>query len=534
MNQAVSTTEVVWAIGGVDSLALAGIAADMRAVAVSGAHCATIVSCVTAQNSQRLIACEATPISLMEQQWLALSQQTTPAVVKVGLLANQAQVVWLANKLEGLRQQVASIRVIYDPVVKASADRSDQDVEILHGIVNHLLPQVDLLTPNADEACALLAIQNEKLTDGAIDDPKVLVRQLSDHFKVNVLLKGGHLTPVKEQGVVLALDYYSGLEPTQHQRFRSEPTAEFALGLPWCHNINSRGTGCTLASLIAGLVAKQYTFCDAIVIAKAVLGQALTQSQSLGSDRGGLLSLTLPTSFEQLPLLLTDTNLVSLENEFASCPDKLGLYPVVADCQWLERLLKLGVKTIQIRAKDFADADIEPQIVKAVALGQQYNARVFINDYWRLAIKHGAYGVHLGQEDMVEANLIAIKQAGLRLGLSTHGVYEALVANQLAPSYIALGHIYATQTKDMPSRPQGLEKLALQVELLKTQRALVAIGGISADRVDDILSSGIGSVALVTAITLAEDVAGTTEQLLELVGAGESLVEASVCEDEHG
>ena len=139
------------------------------------------------------------------------------------------------------------------------------------------------------------------------------------------------------------------------------------------------------------------------------------------------------------------------------------------------------------------------------------------NDYWRLAIKHGAYGVHLGQEDIEVADLEAIRAAGLKLGLSTHGYYEMLRARELKPSYLALGHIFPTKTKDMPSRPQGLERLHRYVALMEAEFPLVAIGGISRDRVPLVAQTGVGSIALVTAITEAADPNAAIRDLLELV-----------------
>lgn len=103
---------------------------------------------------------------------------------------------------------------------------------------------------------------------------------------------------------------------------------------------------------------------------------------------------------------------------FAPVPHRLGLYPVVDSLAWLVRMLDAGVTTVQLRIKDSSEAQVTADIEAAVLLGRRYDARVFINDYWRLAIHHGAYGVHLGQEDMDSAD--AIRAAGLRLGLSTH------------------------------------------------------------------------------------------------------------------
>ncbi|UPK80829.1 thiamine phosphate synthase [Proteus vulgaris] len=206
----------------------------------------------------------------------------------------------------------------------------------------------------------------------------------------------------------------------------------------------------------------------------------------------------------------------SSNTPFASTEKKLGLYPVVDSIEWIERLLKIGVTTLQLRIKDKQPEDIEQEIIEAIRLGKQYHARLFINDYWQLAIKHQAYGVHLGQEDLDIADLDAIKQAGLRLGVSTHDETELQRAKALRPSYIALGHIFPTTTKDMPSKPQGLKALKHQVEQTP-DFPTVAIGGISLERVSDVIATGVGSVALVSAITKASDWQKVTRKLLELV-----------------
>ena len=202
---------------------------------------------------------------------------------------------------------------------------------------------------------------------------------------------------------------------------------------------------------------------------------------------------------------------------FARTEHKLGLYPVVDSLMWIERLLASGVRTIQLRIKDKTDAQVDEQIRTAVALGKQYQARLFINDYWRSAIKHGAYGVHLGQEDLDIADLRAIQQAGLRLGISTHDDNELLRAKALGPSYIALGQIFPTQTKSMPSSPQGLENLARQVAATP-DFPLVAIGGISLERAPAVAATGVGSIAVVSAIIKAADWQAATRQLMTLTG----------------
>lgn len=201
---------------------------------------------------------------------------------------------------------------------------------------------------------------------------------------------------------------------------------------------------------------------------------------------------------------------------FTPTVQRLGLYPVVDSVEWIERLLHVGVRTLQLRIKDKTDAQVREDIQHAIALGKQHNARLFINDYWQLAIELGAYGVHLGQEDLDIADLFAIQKAGLRLGISTHDERELAIAKSLRPSYIALGHIFPTTTKVMPSSPQGLETLKAMVESTPDYPT-VAIGGISLERVPDIVATGVGGVALVSAITKADDWLSTTKTLLSLV-----------------
>lgn len=198
---------------------------------------------------------------------------------------------------------------------------------------------------------------------------------------------------------------------------------------------------------------------------------------------------------------------------FAECPPRLGLYPVLPSAQWVERVLALGVETVQLRVKEAPPAQLQDEIAQAVAGGRRHGARVFINDHWREAAQAGAYGVHLGQEDLETADLAAIAQAGMRLGLSTHGYYEMLRALHFRPSYLAFGAIFPTGTKTVATAPQGLARLERYVRLLNGHVPLVAIGGIDLARLPAVLATGVGSAALVSAITAAADPASAVELL---------------------
>nr|VVV02709.1 Thiamine-phosphate synthase [Aliivibrio wodanis] len=207
--------------------------------------------------------------------------------------------------------------------------------------------------------------------------------------------------------------------------------------------------------------------------------------------------------------------------------NKFGLYPVVDDVSWIETLLKLEVKTIQLRIKNPEQLDLEEQIVKAIELGRQYDAQVFINDYWQLAIKHRAFGIHLGQEDIEIADLQAISDADICLGLSTHDDSELLKVKALNPSYLALGHIFPTPTKDMPSQPQGLVNLAKN-QRLAGDTPTVAIGGIDLSVAEQVWQTGVDSIAVVRAITQASNVEKVVTKFAAILSTPREMKEPEV------
>jgi thiamine-phosphate pyrophosphorylase len=200
-------------------------------------------------------------------------------------------------------------------------------------------------------------------------------------------------------------------------------------------------------------------------------------------------------------------NSKSFEQMFAPLTGPIGFYPVVPTAEWVERLLAWGVRTIQLRIKaaDHASGEIAAQVRAAVAAGSKVpGAQVFINDHWQLALAEKAYGVHLGQEDLDTANIAALRDAGLRLGLSTHTPAELARAHAVQPSYLAIGPIYPTTLKVMPYEPVGLERLAAWARSAAPY-PVVAIGGISLARMPGVLACGVDGVAVVSAVTLASD-----------------------------
>jgi len=183
-------------------------------------------------------------------------------------------------------------------------------------------------------------------------------------------------------------------------------------------------------------------------------------------------------------------------------PDRF--YPVVDSVAWVARLAKLGVGTIQLRAKDLNDADALAIVREGLAATRGTGAKLVVNDYWRAAIEAKAEHLHLGQEDLVDADLAAIRKAGLTLGVSTHDDAELATALKAKPDYVALGPIFFTTLKSMRFAPQGIPKITEWKKRIGTI-PLVAIGGIKFEHAAEIFAAGADSIAVVSDVTQNAD-----------------------------
>jgi thiamine-phosphate pyrophosphorylase len=183
-------------------------------------------------------------------------------------------------------------------------------------------------------------------------------------------------------------------------------------------------------------------------------------------------------------------------------PDKF--YPVVDTVAWVARLALLGAGTIQLRAKDLNDSEALQIVTDALEVIKGTDARLVVNDYWRAAIVAGAKHLHLGQEDLVDADLAAIREAGLTLGISTHDDEELETALRAKPDYIALGPIFPTTLKSMRFAPQGIAKITEWKRRIGGI-PLVAIGGIKLEQASEIYAAGADSIAVVSDVTQHPD-----------------------------
>jgi thiamine-phosphate pyrophosphorylase len=183
-------------------------------------------------------------------------------------------------------------------------------------------------------------------------------------------------------------------------------------------------------------------------------------------------------------------------------PDRF--YPVVDSVAWVARLTRLGVGTIQLRAKNLNDADALAIVREALAVTKGTRTKLVVNDYWRAAIEAKAQHLHLGQEDLVDADLKAIRAAGLTLGVSTHDDEELAIGLAAKPDYVALGPIFPTTLKSMRFAPQGIAKITEWKKRVGSI-PLVAIGGIKFEQAAGIFAAGAASIAVVSDVTQNAD-----------------------------
>ncbi|MGM0428781.1 MAG: thiamine phosphate synthase [Pseudomonadota bacterium] len=486
---------VVWTVAGSDSGGGAGIQADLHTFHSLNVHGCSVITTVTAQNSVETTGLFPLVADTIRQQLESLQQDMRPAAIKIGLLSNRQQLQAVAEFLKQWPKTLARPFVVWDPVVISS--QQDRLSELKPEHCAELFSLVDIITPNLDELSWLSGL--------SANDESSMCRAAEQLFHAGltqILITGTEFGRADEIS-----DYY--LSADGHIQYIQQKLK----------TKHSHGTGCTLSSAIASVLAHDYPLEDVITMANAYVHQGLIEAKGIGHGPGPVTHTHWSQQIEHFPKIKTP-ELPCVDLKFPRLSQNPGLYPVVDSFEWIEKLLKLGIKTLQLRIKAADATQLEVAIKKSIRLAEQYSAQLFINDHWQLAIKHRAYGVHLGQEDLTDANLKAIQQASLRLGISTHSYTELLIAHAYQPSYIALGHIFPTQTKAMPSKPQGLKRLHRYVALLgPTTIPTVAIGGISLERVAAVKATGVNGIAVVSAITAASDIEQAVHQLLTAMKA---------------
>lgn len=488
---------VVWSIAGSDSGAGAGLQADLRALDSFGLTACTAVAAITAQNSVAVSRIDAVATDLLEAQLGALASDLPPAAIKTGLLRSAANVRCVAAWVDRLRCE-RPLALVVDPLWRASSGAELGGAELRAALLGELLPRASAITPNRAEAAWLLGWPAESLDRlERVPEAAAALRALGAQA---VVITGG------DSGGPRSLDYLD------------TPETRGWLALPRVATVHHHGSGCVFAASLAAALALEFCAADAAVLAKMSCTEALRQGFAAGQGAGAVRPRPgFALQAELMPTLHDDPNLEPAA--FAALSERrLGLYAIVDSAEWVAGVLAAGARTVQLRIKAGAPEYLSREILRSVRAARAAGAQLFINDHWKLALEHGAYGVHLGQEDLHGADLDALRAAGLRLGLSTHSFWEVCRARAWHPSYIACGPIHPTPTKQMPWRPQGLGNLAYWCRVLR--EPVVAIGGMDLARSAEAARCGAAGVAVLRAITEAGDVERAVVDLQAAIASG--------------
>ena len=453
------TTKIAWTIAASDSSGGAGIQADLATFAHFKVHGCSIITKITAQNTQGVIESSTVADHIFIGQLNCLNLDLPADAIKISVLGSEKQLNYLCNFLSAYTGFS-----VYDPVFVSSTNLVLTQSKLSLHICQKLLPNITLITPNIHEAEFLT---QTKIT--TYQDMLIAGKILLQLGAKNVLIKGGHFNS----------DFASDLFMNNQQYFWLVSKRQL-----FSHNVH--GTGCHLSSAIAANIALGFDVVDSVIIAKRYLNSALRASNLLVKAAGQYYIPQFSFNFDYTDMPLVVNNHLQIDQLFnANILDcsPIGLYPVVNNSNWVAILAKTGVTTIQLRIKDASIAEVEQEIIQSINIANACGINLFINDYWELAIKHKAYGVHLGQEDLLTANIVKIKSSNLRLGISTHSHFELAVALAYQAAYIALGPIFPTTSKIMPWAPQGINKLKEWQLLLQDKCQLVAIGGINLDNI---------------------------------------------------
>jgi len=496
---------IVWSIAGSDSGAGAGLQADLRAFDAFDLHGCTAVAAITAQNSVAVERVEPVATALLDAQLAALAADMPPRAIKTGLLGSPENVRCVAAWVDRLRRDRPLVLVI-DPVWRATTGADLAGSALRETLLRELLPRATVITPNRAEAAWLLGWDAMAMSEPAtVEQAAAALRALGP---IAVVITGG------DAGGQRSLDWID------------TPEAKGWLALPRVATPHHHGSGCVFAASMAAALALDFCTADAAVIAKMSATQALRSAMPAGRGAGAVRPRRgFALHGDSMPSLHADAAAAHIEmNEtkgFAALAEpRMGLYAVVDSADWVERVLAAGVRTVQLRIKEAAPDRLAHEVRRSVQAARSAQAQLFINDHWQLAIEHGAYGVHLGQEDLRSADMDALRRAGLRVGLSSHSYWEVCRARAWLPSYIACGPIHATVTKDMPWRPQGPGNLAYWCRVLR--EPVVAIAGMDAERSHEAVRCGASGVAVLRGIAQASEPERVIERLQAAIAAGAS------------
>lgn len=247
-------------IAGSDCSGGAGIQADIKTIVTNGVYAMSVITAITAQNTVGITGIEEVSADILAKQIDAVFTDIVPDSVKIGMLSSKAVIDIIAEKLSLYNAK----NIVLDTVMVSTSGRRLLEEDAINSLKNKLLPIADLITPNIGEAELLsgMEIKNHY-------DMEKSAKIINQKYGCSVLCKGGHSVSDADD-----LLYHDG----QFYWYRSQRV----------DNDNTHGTGCTLSSAIASNLAKGYSMCDSVKLAKDYIYDAISSRLNLGRGNGPL------------------------------------------------------------------------------------------------------------------------------------------------------------------------------------------------------------------------------------------------------
>lgn len=548
---------IVYTIAGSDSGGGAGIQADLKAIHALGCHGCSAITCLTAQNSVGVQSVHTPPMDFFRSQLHTLWADLPPRSIKIGMLGTKELVLEVADFLKktvrhGDKNEKDAVFVVLDPVMISTSGSKLIDDEAKEAIIKNIFPFVDLVTPNKFEAEELLGGRILQSMNDVEDGAKNIIEMGARA----VLMKGGHSFSSSSNNK--SQDFFlSSVGPLKEDE---ERLCDGCRGV-WIETerydtIHTHGTGCTLSSAIASAMAlghqqrelnhrstgacRAIQAIDACCVAKGYIAAGIERGLQLGKGPGPVVHTCFVTSHRHYPSLRLNPSKISFDDSESfrkmyanrsyqstsmkgyGSVDTLGkILPIVGDLEWVEKLCRVKhITDIQLRIKDENDEKrIESIVQKCQNICSASGVRLWVNDFWKQAVKAKCFGVHVGQEDLTkcaeEGGLIEMKKNNMALGISTHSYAELSAAIGMQPSYISLGPIFGTSSKKVDFYPQGISTIQQWRNLIDPEIPLVAIGGINDPQTaKSVNQAGSDCIAVIGAITKADDVDRAVQNLI--------------------
>lgn len=500
---------VIWSVGGHDSSGTAGLSADARAAQAFGVHlcpvAAVVSAVVTAPDTQGEAMTMSVGRPMLDAQLKALAQNQPPVVIKTGRLGDADQLAALARHTDQLRSSGRAVALVVDLLPDASQGAACFSPALIDAYQHQLLPRATLVTGNLGSARRLLQLPEA--------DAPTLASALRAAGAQAAAITGSDLPHAEGW----ALDWVD------------TPDTRGWLALPWQNHPHRRGSSSTFASAAAAALARGFVTADALVLAKMATAYALRHGYAAGQGTGTALAQAgFASDARYLPFMSWDA-----APDFGACQpwpapaaapllpgQPCALYAIVDSAARVQQALAAGVRLLQLRIKtpdspgEAWHAHLRAELAQALDACRQAGATLVINDHWQRALELAAGDVrhlalHLGQEDLQALGpqgRSALLTSGVRLGISSHSLWELARARSLHPWYVACGPVWPTLTKAMPWRPQGLGNLAWWVHMAGCP--VVAIGGILHHaQASQAASTGARAVCVVRG--LGDDMAST-------------------------